>query len=140
MHSLAFMPRRASAFTLIELMIVVIIVAILATIQLPMYHANVVAARMSEGISGVGTIRTAMRVYTASHGGNYPTFNHVDASSLSAIGIMPTDLNGKFFQSGNYIVDSTATTYTIQATLLPSGETYIINQDGVESGTYQTGQ
>jgi len=140
MNTLIRPPRRANAFTLIELMIVVSIVAILATVQLPMYRANVNAAKMSEGISGAGTIRTAMRVYAASHNGNYPIYSAVNATGLSAIGFRPTDLDGKFFQATNYLVTSTATAYTIQATLLPGGDTYIIDQDGVEHGSYLSGQ
>ena len=140
MESAIRLPRRTDAFTLIELMIVVIIVAILATIQLPMYRVNVTAARMSEGVAGAGTIRTGLRVYFATHGGNYPVYSHVDATSLSAIGVLPTDLDGRFFRATSYIVNSSAKAYTIQATLLPTGETYIMDQNGVESGSYQTGQ
>ena len=61
--------RRKHAFTLVELMIVVVIVAILAMVAIPLYQGNVRAAKMSEGISGCGTVRTALRVYAASHGG-----------------------------------------------------------------------
>ena len=140
MNTLIRPPRRANAFTLIELMIVVSIVAILATVQLPMYRAHITSAKMSEGIAGVGTIRTAMRVYSAGHNGNYPTYTAVNATGLSAIGIHPTDLDGKFFQASNYLITSATTTYTIQATLLPGGDTYIIDQNGVEHGSYKTGQ
>lgn len=131
--------RSVDAFTLIELMIVVIIVAILATVQLPMYRGHITAARMSEGIAGAGTIRTAMRVYAASHNGSYPVYTSVNGANLSAINIGPTDLNGKFFQATNYEVTSSATTYTIKATLQLSGDTYIIDQNGVEHGTYLSG-
>ena len=42
---------RRGAFTLIELMIVVVIVAILAMVAIPLYQSSVENARMSEGIS-----------------------------------------------------------------------------------------
>ena len=129
--------RRTSAFTLVELMIVVVIVAILAMVAIPLYQGNVTAAKMSEGISGVGTIRTALRVYAASHSGAYPTLTAVKGDALSALNIAATDLDGKYFQAINYEVTSAAATYTVKATL--GSNTYIINQDGTESGTYTTG-
>ena len=51
--------RRKQAFTLVELMIVVTIIAILALIAIPLYSANTTAAIMSEGVAGAGTLRTA---------------------------------------------------------------------------------
>ena len=56
------------AFTLIELMIVVTIVAILALIAIPLYTANTVASIMSEGVSGAGMMRSQMRVYYSQQG------------------------------------------------------------------------
>jgi prepilin-type N-terminal cleavage/methylation domain-containing protein len=131
------------AFTLVELMIVVVIVAILALVAIPLYTGNITAAKWSEGVSGVGALRTALRVYAASHNGNLSTdFNVSSAASLpSAAGFSPTDLNGKYFTSGSYAISGCSASngnYTITATLT-SGQTYIINQDGSESGTYKTG-
>ena len=60
--------RREDAFTLVELMIVVTIVAILALIAIPLYSANTTAAIMSEGVAGAGTIRTALRTYYSQNG------------------------------------------------------------------------
>jgi len=128
---------RRRAFTLVELMIVVVIVAILALVAIPLYQANVRAAKMSEGIAGVGTIRTALRVYAASHSGQYPTLNGVDGTALSVINVDAASLNGKYFQATDYTVTSDATTYTITATF-SDGTTYTINQDGVESGSFTT--
>ena len=56
MRKLIQSMRRKQAFTLVELMIVVTIVAILALIAIPLYSANTTAAIMSEGVSGAGTI------------------------------------------------------------------------------------
>ncbi len=57
-----------AAFTLVELMIVVVIVAILATVSVPIYRASMKDAKMSEGIAGVGMIHTAARVQIAKKG------------------------------------------------------------------------
>ena len=95
---------------------------------------------MSEGIAGCGSIRTAFRVYYAAHAA-YPVLTAQNASQLSVLGVGATDLAGKYFAVTNYAVTSDATTYTITATLpgYTPTQTYIINQAGVESGTYTTG-
>jgi type IV pilus assembly protein PilE len=127
---------QTTAFTLVELMIVVVIVAILALVAIPLYQSNVTAAKMAEGIAGVGTIRTAMRVFYAGNANVYPVYTAVDATGLSRINIAAGDLNGKYFQATDYEVTSTASTYTVKATL--GSETYIVDQDGNESGTITT--
>ena len=138
MQSMMSRMRRMGAFTLVELMIVVVIVAILALVAVPLYSGHLLAAKMSEGIAGVGTIRTALRVYSAGNNGNYPTVT-ADGTGLAAYGIAAADLNdGKYFKAANYSVVSTDTTYTVTATL--GSDTYAVDQDGLEKGTYKTGQ
>jgi type IV pilus assembly protein PilE len=141
MHTMVSNSRRTSAFTLIELMIVVVIVAILALVAIPLYQGNVISAKMSEGIAGCGTIRNAFRVYAAGHAGNYPVLTAQNASQLGVLGVAAGDLAGKYFAVTDYSVTSTAATYTITATLpgYTPTQTYIINQAGAESGTYTTG-
>jgi hypothetical protein len=51
-------------------------------------------------------------------------------------GVAAKDLDGKDFKPASYAVTSSPKAYAITATL--GAETYIINQDGVESGTYRT--
>jgi len=119
----------------------VIIIALGAGLAL--YSAKVdrghVSRRMSEGIAGCGSIRTGFRVYAAGHAGNYPVLKTCNASQLGVLGIVATDLDGKYFKATDYKITSTATTYTIKATLPGTNETYILNQAGIESGTYRTG-
>ncbi|MCX7917346.1 MAG: prepilin-type N-terminal cleavage/methylation domain-containing protein [bacterium] len=59
---------RKKGFTLIELMTVVIIVGILASVAVPLYRANVKRAMASEGAALLGSVRTAQRVYYAEFG------------------------------------------------------------------------
>ena len=136
LHKLTRRMRRIGAFTLVELMIVVVIVAILAMVAIPLYQANVTAAKMSEGIAGCGTIRTALRVYAASHGGSYPVLSAVDGTGLTGINITTAGLTGKYFAATAYEVTSTASAYTVKATM--GSNTYIIDEDGDESGTFTT--
>ena len=131
--------RRKDAFTLVELMIVVTIVAILALIAIPLYSANTTAAIMSEGVAGAGTMRTALRTYYSQNG------SYTGATYPGTLTIGATDLQGKYFASTDYqLLNVTASTYTIQAG--PPSQTtkttqyYQINQLGSELGTYYTNQ
>jgi len=50
-------------FTLIEVLIVVIILGILATLSVPQFTRMIKRARMSEAWAGLGAVRTAQSVY-----------------------------------------------------------------------------
>jgi type IV pilus assembly protein PilE len=137
--------RGEKAFTLVELMIVVTIVAILALIAIPLYSANTISAIMSEGVSGCGTIRTALRIYYSQQG-TYVGATLPTGSTQGTLQIGPTDLQGKYFSPSNYTLPALgASTYTVQVTAGASagranGNTYSINQLGSELGSYYTNQ
>jgi len=88
--------RNKKGFTLIELMVVVLIVAVLAAVLVPLMTARLESARWSEGKAGVGTIATAVRATYAEEG--------VDFSESSTISdyVNTADMYGKFFQIGDY--------------------------------------
>ncbi len=55
--------KGKAGFTLIELIVVVIIVGLLASIALPQYAAFVERARATEAISAIGAVKTAEQTY-----------------------------------------------------------------------------
>ncbi len=59
--------NRKRGFTLVELMVVVIIVGILASVAVPIYRANIKKAMASEGAALLGSVLTAQRIYYAEH-------------------------------------------------------------------------
>ncbi|HOV22203.1 MAG TPA: prepilin-type N-terminal cleavage/methylation domain-containing protein [bacterium] len=67
MKKIRKMMKNKKGFTLIELMVVVIIVGILASVAVPLYTAHVKQAKASEGAALVGSVRTAELVYYAQH-------------------------------------------------------------------------
>lgn len=105
--------RRKAGFTLVELMVVAIIVAILAAVAIPLMSGNKARAMQSEGDAGIGTVVTALRVYRAEHSG-YPTETEAQASTLS--GISSTDLDGQFFDTVDFTYTSTISNYTVTCT------------------------
>ena len=63
--------KRLSGFTLVELLIVIIIIGILATMAIPQYNKMVERTKWTEAISILGTIRQAGLLYYAQYG-DYP--------------------------------------------------------------------
>ena len=88
------------AFTLTELMAVVIIVAILAAVAIPIMSGRVNSAKWSEARSNIGTIAVALRAYSGRHS------DFAAAPTFTQLGIVESDLNGNFFSFESYIIDS----------------------------------
>jgi type IV pilus assembly protein PilA len=63
--------KKRNGFTLIELMVVVLVVAILAAVAIPIMRGNIDKAKWAEGIAGADTIRTSIRAYIAEHGSHH---------------------------------------------------------------------
>ena len=109
-------------------MIVVVIVAILVMVAIPLYGGRTKESMMSEGIAGIGIIRTQMRVYAANHNYQYPILSGADGSELHVISVMASDLEGKYFDTADYSVTSSLSTYLIRATL-PSDSNFWYEMD-----------
>jgi type IV pilus assembly protein PilE len=94
----SIMHRNSKAgFTLIELMVVAIIVAILAAVAIPLMTGNRNRAYATEGQTGCGTIKTCIRIMEAEQA-PFP-------SSLSEVrGVTQADLTGQYFT--NYVIAS----------------------------------
>jgi hypothetical protein len=115
--------------------------AMMAAIKLyiKLYAEDTDAAIMCEGVSGAGTIRTAMRIYF-SQNGTYA------GATMKNIQIGDADLEGKYFAQSDYsLTGVTATTYLIKAgppskVKMRKKPYYTIDQTGREHGTYYTSQ
>jgi general secretion pathway protein G len=65
---------RRTAFTLVELLIVVIILGILAAVVVPQFSDAGEDAKLSSLTTNLQTIRGQIELYKIQHGGNYPDF------------------------------------------------------------------
>lgn len=75
------MNKQQKGFTLIELMIVVAIIGILASIALPAYQSYSIRAQVSEGLSLTGPIKSGVIEYVNDYGA-FPSDN--DEAALHA--------------------------------------------------------
>ena len=99
------------AFTIVELMLVILVTAILAAVVIPIMRARVDAAKWTEGRSMAGTIASSIRVYGAEHGPGplgSPSPYGVNKPLLSELGLTAIDLQGSYFNDTLY---SWVTTY-----------------------------
>ncbi|OIQ96184.1 type II secretion system protein G precursor [mine drainage metagenome] len=71
MHS-TFLKPEQSGFTLVELLIVVIILAILAAIVIPQFSGASTDAKESALDADLSALRSAIELYKVQHGGNNP--------------------------------------------------------------------
>ncbi len=87
-----FMTNRKAGFTMVELMVVVIIVAILSAIAVPLYTGYIKNSRKSEATARLGAILTAAKSYnqensawptSSSAGGFYGDFTGSDHFTYS---------------------------------------------------------
>ena len=67
-----WLKNRKSGFTMIELMVVVIIVAILSAIAVPLYTGYIKNSRKSEATARLGAVLTAAKSYNQENSG-WPT-------------------------------------------------------------------
>jgi len=64
--------RRRNAFTLIEVLIVVIIMAVLAATIIPQFTTSTKDAKVSSLKFNMHTLRSQLELYKAQHSGTYP--------------------------------------------------------------------
>jgi type IV pilus assembly protein PilE len=99
--------KNQQGFTLIELMIVLVIIAILASIAYPSYQDSVRKARRSDAQAGMLQIVNYMeRIYT-------------EKNTYASVTIAASGVTSDYYTFTSPIPDLTATTYTLTA--VPKG-------------------
>jgi prepilin-type N-terminal cleavage/methylation domain-containing protein len=102
--------KKNSGFSLLELLIVVAIILIIATIAIPSLLRSRQAAQESSAVSNIRTINTAEVTYLSSNGGNYGSIPELITAGL---------LDNRFATSVSgytFIVSASGSDYTATAT------------------------
>ena len=102
-------PRNRTAFTLLELMVVILIVSILAVVGLSLMQGRVDSAKWSEANTTAGTIRRSVSAVVARQGVETARAELVgrsldDTAVQEALGFIGSDLTGTYFTAGDYMI------------------------------------
>ena len=114
--------KNQSGFTLIELMIVIAIIGILASVALPAYQTYTKKAKFSEVVLAGSNVKSSVDVCFQTRGDN----NLANCDTFAKIGINAADLN-----RGAHVNSATLTAATAMITVLGNatsvdGQTYIL--------------
>lgn len=124
------MPKR-SGFTLVEVMIVVAIIALLATIATPGYMQVVRRGRAPEAIATMSTIRQGLRDYFINHGAYFDiTAGDIDLDPPS--GVAHTVGIAQYFSEAAFSADDTPPAWT-DTSISPAPVDFVISVDGSQS-------
>ena len=125
-----------SAFTLIEILIVVVIMAILAATIIPQFTDSTADAEEATAEFNLNTLRAQIELYKAQHGGNLPAFAGGAITGLTT----QTTHGGSSF--GPYLVKMPTDTITNSATVTEvTGSSAIVvgNVTGTGGWLYHSG-
>src|SRR6185436_6572743 len=105
------MKKNNKGFSLLELLIVVAIILIIATIAIPSLLRSRQAANESAAVANLRTINTAQVTYLSSSGGQFGAI-----SDLTAAGLLDSRFSGAAVSGYAYTVTAATGNYTAVAT------------------------
>jgi prepilin-type N-terminal cleavage/methylation domain-containing protein len=109
--------RKAKGFTLIELVIVIVIVGILASVSVPIYRGYTRKAMASEAIALAASVASAEKVYFAEHNG----YVNVASGSTGDANIPVSAVGNKYFNAYS-VTNAGATSFVVTVNALTSGD------------------
>ena len=120
---------NGKGFTLVEVLIVVIIIGILASIGIPQFAASIEKAKGGEARAGLGHIQTGEKVYFAE--------NEVYTSDLSALDISLTERFWTFTIAVSGVNDELYTATATRSAGARANQTITMDQAGTIAGDWE---
>ena len=111
------MRRKDSGFTLIELMIVVVVIAIIASFAIPSYLSQVRKSRRSDATSALGDVQLRQERYRAENP-TYGTLAQLNSATTTTNGYYTVSLatmSGNCPNMSTTTAESTSNSYWLQA-------------------------
>ena len=96
--------KRQTGFTLIELMVTIVIVAILAAIAIPMFGEQLAKSRRSEAMGVLSDLQLRQERYRSNHS-TYATMDQLTGSAAATTAFNGTQSNYTFSVSANDATD-----------------------------------
>ena len=125
--------KNKSGFTLLEIIIVIIIVGILASLAMPKFFKTVEYSRATEALGSLGAIRRAMDICYQ------PTQSYAPCTDFTRLSIEdPGAMTGAHWTYAWTIAPPSAFVITATRNALNGGvaaDTITINQNGAKTGT-----
>jgi type IV pilus assembly protein PilE len=126
--------KKQTGFTLLEIMVVVVLIAVLAAIGLPSYNDYILRSRLGEAYANLSDMSTKLEQYFQ----DQRTYNGVPppCTAGGTVANLPAAQNARFFT----ITCSNlgASTYTVTATgsvANTTGFTFTVDQSGLKQTT-----
>lgn len=131
--------RRTKGFTLTEVLIAIVVVAVLAGLALPNYFRTVEQARSNEAISNLNTVYMGQRIYRLNAGRFWPNPDGANSTLADINNNLNLELTTRFYNTITVTSTGAGTAFTaVAARGNPGAKTFTINQNGTitEAGSY----